>query len=253
LPGSRGFSWRLTGRQNLVFYALLYGLQEEEANKRIEYLLKFTGLEERADDGYQRYSTGMQRKLLLCRALLRDTSILLFDEPTVGLDPASASEFRRLLHDKLAKEEKKTILVSTHNLFEAQEMCDRIAILDHGRITACDTPDNVRYKMFDENLLQIIFYEEHFNNKQKRMLDELKNLSGIYGITPQIQSDLNIESVSIRIDKNLDLSKILDIIIKSGIKIRKISTLEPTLEDAFIAITRKNSLGNSRQGGFRRP
>lgn len=80
LPGSRGFNWRLTGRQNLEFYALLYGLKKKEAEERINYLLEFMGLKERADDKYQRYSTGMQRKLLLCRALLRDTLILVFDE-----------------------------------------------------------------------------------------------------------------------------------------------------------------------------
>ena len=97
LPESRGFAWRLTGLQNLEFYALLYGLREDKAKERIDYLLKFSGLDERANDLYQRYSTGMQRKLLLCRALLQDTPILLFDEPTAGLDPGSAADFRSLL------------------------------------------------------------------------------------------------------------------------------------------------------------
>ena len=133
LPESRGFNWRLTGRQNLEFYALLYGLSDEEAKERIDYLLDFTGLIDRADDGYQRYSTGMQRKLLLCRALLRNTPIIVFDEPTSGLDPASAAEFRRMIIDRLARKEGKTILLSTHNLEEAQELCDRLAILDRAR------------------------------------------------------------------------------------------------------------------------
>ena len=82
LPESRGFTWRLTGKQNLEFYALLYGLREKEAKERINYLLELTGLKERADDGYQRYSTGMQRKLLLCRALLRNLSLIHISEPT---------------------------------------------------------------------------------------------------------------------------------------------------------------------------
>ena len=132
LPESRGFTWRLTGRQNLEFYALLYGLKESEAKDRIDYVLEFTGLKERADDGYQRYSTGMQRRLLVCRALLQNTPTLIFDEPTAGMDPASAEEFRSLLRDGLARKEGKTIFLSTHNLFEAQDICDRIAILDRG-------------------------------------------------------------------------------------------------------------------------
>ncbi len=159
LPESRGFNWRLTGRQNLEFYSLLYGLKKNEAKERIDYLLEFAGLNERADDGYQEYSTGMQRKLLLCRVLLRNSPTLLFDEPTAGLDPTSAAEFRGMLHDRLAREEKKTVLLSTHNLHEAQEMCDRVAILDRGKITACDTPDNIRSMIVDEKVFTITFID----------------------------------------------------------------------------------------------
>jgi len=252
LPESRGFSWRLTGRQNLEFYALLYGLKEKEAKKRIEYLLKFTQLEDRADDGYQRYSTGMQRKLLLCRTLLRDTPILLFDEPTVGLDPASAAEFRRMLNERLVKEEGKTILASTHNLYEAQEMCDRIAIIDRGKITACDTPDNIRYKMFEEQIINIAFQDARFDNEKDKMLDSLQEMSGFYGVTPEIDPDGSFRGISIRVDKNINLSSILEVVIRSGLRIWKINTVEPTLEDAFIAITGQRPGEPPGVRGFRR-
>lgn len=252
LPESRGFSWRLTGRQNLSFYALLYGLEEKEAKERIRYLLEFTGLQDRADDGYQRYSSGMQRKLLLCRALLRDTPILLFDEPTVGLDPASAADFRRLLREKLVQEEGKTILAATHNLHEAHELCDRIAILDRGKITACDTPDNIRYKMFDEKVLSITFEDALFCNEHEDMLDEMQGMPGVYGATPSVTPDRNFHGISIRVDKNTDLSGLLEVVMKSGLKIRKVNTLEPTLEDAFIAITGQRPGGPPEPGGFRR-
>ena len=252
LPGSRGFSWRLTGRQNLEFYALLYGIEKNEAEERINYLLEFTGLEEREDDVYQRYSTGMQRKLLLCRALLRDTPILLFDEPTVGLDPASASEFRSLLREKLVQGEGKTILASTHNLYEAQDMCDRIAILDRGKITACDTPDNIRYKMFDERNINIVFHDAWFGEDQEKMLDELEAVSGVYGVTPEIDPGGSFLGISIRVDKNMNLSAILEIIMKRGLEIRTIDTQEPTLEDAFKVITGQYPEEPSREGGRRR-
>jgi len=237
LPESRGFTWRLTGKQNLEFYALLYGLREKEAKQRINYLLELTGLKERADDGYQRYSTGMQRKLLLCRALLRNTPTLLFDEPTVGLDPTSAAEFRSLLHDKLAREEGKTILLSTHNLYEAQSICDRIVILDRGKITVCDTPDNIRYMMFDEKVFNITFIDAVFDDMQVRMMNELEEMPGVHGATPEVDPERNFHGISIRVNKNMDLGSILEIIMKSGLKIRMINTKEPTLEDAFMAIT----------------
>jgi ABC-2 type transport system ATP-binding protein len=237
LPESRGFTWRLTGRQNLEFFGLLYGLREEVARERIDYLLDFTGLRERADDGYQRYSSGMQRKLLLCRALLRNTPTLLFDEPTVGLDPTSAAEFRRLLREKLAQEERKTILLSTHNLYEAQEMCDRIAILDRGKVTACDTPDNIRYMMFEERAFDITFSYATFDDESERMVNELEDVPGVHGVTPEVDSEGNFNGISIRMDKDIDVSGILGVIMKSGLKMRTVNTEEPTLEDAFMAIT----------------
>jgi ABC-2 type transport system ATP-binding protein len=237
LPESRGFNWRLTGRQNLEFYALLYGLSERVAKERINFLLEFTGLIERANDSYQRYSTGMQRKLLLCRALLRNTPILLFDEPTVGLDPTSAAEFRGLLRDKLAREEGKTIMLSTHNLYEAQALCDRIAILDRGKVTACDTPDNVRYMMFDERVVEIAFIDAVFNEGHEKMIDELEGIPGVHGVTPEVDQEGSFHGISIRANKEMDLSYILEVVMKGGLRIRSINTKEPTLEDAFMAIT----------------
>lgn len=237
LPESRGFNWRLTGRENLEFYASLYGLREREAKERIDHLLDFTGLTERANDGYQRYSSGMQRKLLLCRALLRSTPIMLFDEPTVGLDPASAAEFRSMLHDTLARKEKKTILLSTHNLYEAQGMCDRIAILNRGKIAACDTPDNIRHAMFDEKVFEVTFIDAAYNDEHEKIVDELEKMPGVHGVTPEVDPEGNFIGISIRVSKSMDLSDILDVITKRGLKIRMINTEEPTLEDAFMTIT----------------
>ncbi len=237
LPGSRGFTWRLSGRQNLEFYALLYGLDEGASKKRIDYLLNITGLEDRADDSFQRFSTGMQRKLLLCRGLLKDTPIVLFDEPTTGLDPFSASEFRRLIRDQLVGEEGKTILLSTHNLREAQEICDRIAILDRGKITVCDTPDNIRSKMFDESRFNVTFHEAPYRDSHEDMLDMIETIPGVYGVTPEIGPENDFIGLSFNVDKNIDLSQILNVLLGNNLKIKALNTEEPTLEDAFIAIT----------------
>jgi len=105
LGDPRGFDWRLNARQNLEFYAALYGLPKDFARKRIDKRLEFTGLMDRAGDMYQRFSTGMARNCAL-----------LLDTPTVGLDPASAVDFRHLLKDKLAKSEGRTIFIATHSM-----------------------------------------------------------------------------------------------------------------------------------------
>jgi ABC-2 type transport system ATP-binding protein len=236
LPESRGFNWRLTGWQNLYFYALLYGLGKKEAEERINSLLEFTGLTERANDGYQRYSTGMQRKLLLCRALLPESPILLFDEPTAGLDPPSAIEFRNMLSE-VAKERDKTVFASTHNLFEAQKMCDRIAIIDQGKIIACDTPDNIRYKAFGEIIVSITFYDANFDEEHKKMLDELEKTKGIHSAAPEINADGIFEGITVHLEKDTDFSSILEVIMKSKLRIKMITSQEPTLEDAFMEIT----------------
>jgi len=248
LPESRGFNWRLTGRQNLEFYALLYGIREKEAHERIDYLLDLVRLTDRADDGYQRYSTGMQRKLLLCRALLRNTPTILFDEPTAGLDPLSSAEFRSLVRDKLAREEGKTILISTHNLHEAQEACDRIAILDRGKITACDTPNNIQYTMLDERIFSITFSKAPSNGIPEQMLNILEEIPGVYGATPDIDREGLLRGLSIRTSKETDLSAILDVILINGLKIEVINTIEPSLEEAFIAITKQNKEEPGKSG-----
>ena len=237
LQGSRGFTWRLSGRQNLEFYSLLYGLDDDIAKERIDYLLELTGLLDRADDDYQRYSTGMQRKLLLCRGLLRDTPIILFDEPTSGLDPGSAAEFRSLITDRLVAEEGKTVLMSTHNLSEAQEMCDRIAIMDRGKITACDTPNRIRYEMIDENQFNISLHETAFTSKHEVMLDQIQEIPGIKGVTPSIDPTEGLQGLTFRVEKNMDLSNILEVLLRNDLSIKAMNTSEPTLEDAFIAIT----------------
>ncbi len=238
LPESRGFAWRLTGLQNLEFYALLYGLRKKEAEERINFLLELTGLQERANDGYQRYSTGMQRKLLLCRALLQNSEILLFDEPTAGLDPNSAAEFRTMLQ-KLVHDEKKTVFLSTHNLYEAQTICNRIAIIDRGKITANDTPDNIRYKMLDEKVFNIAFIDAILGDEILKTVNLLEKLAGVHGVTPEVDTEQNLHGLSIRADKDMDIAGILELIIQRGLKIRMINTKEPTLEDAFIAITHR--------------
>jgi len=236
---TKGFEWRLTARQNLEFYALLYGLSKEEAKKRIDYLLDLTSLKSRENDAYQKYSTGMARRLLLCKALLLDSPVLLFDEPTVGLDPGSARDFRSLLRDSLSRKQGKTILISTHNLWEAQEICDRIAIIDRGRIVVCDAPDNIRLLLGDDKTVKITFEHVTFNKKHEGMLKKLLEITNVKKATPNVDADGTLRTLHISADRKLDLHEVLDVIMSYSLRVKSINVVEPTLEEAFINITRR--------------
>ena len=247
LPESRGFNWRLSGKQNLEFYALLYGLSDAEAKERIDYLLDFTGLTDRADDGIQRYSTGMQRRLLLCRALLRNTPIIVFDEPTTGLDPTSAGEFRKMIIERLARKEGKTIVLSTHNLLEAQELCDRLAIMERGKVIASDTPDNVRHLIIEDRLLKVAFANASFGPGQEKLLKDLEAVGGVHDILAEVDQANRLHGVTIKVAKDMDLTDILHMLAGSGLRVLAVNTEEPTLEDAFNAITGQNGKHYTRR------
>lgn len=142
---------RLSGWDNLDFYGALYGIPKARRMERAKFLLDYLGIGERAHDQVQKSSTGMQRRLVLCKALLPDTPVLLLDEPTVGLDVDTTRRFGELLK-KINREQKKTILLTTHHMSEAERLCDRVAILKKGKIVACDTPDRLRGKTGEQSL-----------------------------------------------------------------------------------------------------
>jgi ABC-2 type transport system ATP-binding protein len=130
----RSFYWRLTGRQNLEFFAALYGLRGAARDRRVSELLRLAGLEEAADLRFNGYSTGMRQMLSFARALLADAPILLVDEPTRSLDPQAADRVRSFLCGELVQRQGKTVLWATHDLGEAADCADDLAFISHGRI-----------------------------------------------------------------------------------------------------------------------
>jgi ABC-2 type transport system ATP-binding protein len=140
----RSFYWRLTGRQNLGFFALLNNLAPDWANRRIEEVLRLVGLEANGDKRVKDYSTGMKQKLAIARGMLSDPEVLFLDEPTRSLDPVIAKSLRDFIKRNIAEGQGKTVFLSTHNLGEAEELCDRLAIIDRGKIKACGTLDEMK-------------------------------------------------------------------------------------------------------------
>lgn len=149
--GRKGIHHRLSAWDNLEFYGSLYGLSRERRRERIEYLLDYFGIRQRGHDQVQRFSAGMQRQLTLCKVLLPDAPILLLDEPTVELDVETRRKIGELLK-KINREENKTILLTTHHLSEAERLCDRVAIINHGRVVICDSPQILKDNTKEDTL-----------------------------------------------------------------------------------------------------
>ncbi len=141
--GERNLYWRLTAKENLRYFGSLYGLSGVDLDKRIAYLLRTVGLEEAANVPVERYSKGMKQRLQIARGLINDPIYLFMDEPTLGLDIVIAKEIRNLVSD-LAHKEGRGILLTTHYISEAEELCDYIYILDKGRIIAEGTKEQLK-------------------------------------------------------------------------------------------------------------
>jgi ABC-2 type transport system ATP-binding protein len=139
----RSFYWRLTGRQNLEFFAALHGLIKREAKKRIDYLLELLDIHD-PNRRFQEYPTGLKQRFSIARSLLNDPKIIIMDEPTKNLDPLLAESLRSFIKKELVENRKKTIIFCTHNLSEAVALGGRIAIMDSGRIKACDSLEGLR-------------------------------------------------------------------------------------------------------------
>jgi ABC-2 type transport system ATP-binding protein len=140
----RSFYWRLTGRQNLIFFARLYGMEEGPARRRIEELLSLFELEDNGRRRFGELSTGNKQRLAVARALLPNPPVLLLDEPTRSLDPLAAARLRSIIGQLVKVHPPVSILLTSHNLSEVEELCARVAIISKGQIRAVDTPQNLR-------------------------------------------------------------------------------------------------------------
>jgi ABC-2 type transport system ATP-binding protein len=153
LTGERSVYWKLTARENLEYFAALYHIPPRQTRRRIEAVLETVQLTDRADDYVERYSTGMRQRLVLARALLPDAPVLMVDEPTVGLDPQAALHLRERIEQLRAS--GKTVLLTTHYMEEADQLCDRIAIIDHGRIVALGTPAELKRSIRADQVVRL--------------------------------------------------------------------------------------------------
>jgi ABC-2 type transport system ATP-binding protein len=227
----RSFYWRLSGRENLRFFARLYNLPGRRIDSRIDELLSKVGLVDAAPRRFSDYSSGMKQRLAIARALLHDPPILLMDEPTRSLDPAASLALRILIHDELKGRDRKTILLATHNLREAEVLCDRIAILVEGTVRQVGTVAEVRRWGIDEH---------------RYRLDVAHWSDGLEGPFRIVSSEIvgGLRRVVVAMEGDGLLGDLLSSVIQKGGRIDACDRIEPDLEEAFARLLTQESARN---------
>ena len=219
---------RLTGRQNLRYFGLLYGLDGRELDQAIADVLAVVGLTERAGDRVADYSNGIKRRLNIAVGLMRKPRLLLMDEPTSGLDPESRRRVLDLVA-QLKRDQGATILYTTHNMDEAQEISDRVGIIHSGQIIALGTPDELIQAIHMEDTLRL---RVEGSTVSPAALDALQQAQGVK------QVSLNKDAITLSLLSTAEvLPEILRIVKEAGIGVRALSVQQPNLEAVFLRLT----------------
>ena len=218
----------LTGWENLYLHALMYGVPKNLRRQRIDEVLQLVDLKDRANERVKTYSGGMRRRLELARGLLHKPKILFLDEPTLGLDPQTREHIWEYI-ERLSKEEKVTILITTHYMEEADSLCDRVAVIDHGKIIALDSPANLKMKIGKSMIrarvenpnLDLIRALPYVSNVEQKDGEVIINLSEVGNHIQEVLGNLgNASYVELR---------------------------EPTLNDVFLQLTGKEIRSESAE------
>jgi ABC-2 type transport system ATP-binding protein len=216
----------LTAWQNLMLIGELYGVSKKKRQERADHLLKEFKLYERRNHLARGFSKGMKQKLILCMALLAEPQVLFLDEPTSGLDVKSA----RLIRDTIRQinRDGTTIFLSTHNMEEANKLCDRIAIINHGKIAAIDSPENLRMKSSSLKSVEVSFIKPVLVNE----LSRIPNVTETKKIGDKIRLYTD--------EPHSVINSLTDYARSKGLMIVSLNTLAPTLEDVFIKLIKEH-------------
>ena len=215
----------LSAAENLKFFGKLYGLRGEDLQERIREVLDLLGLNGRAKDAVKNYSGGMKRRVNIGAALLHHPEVLIMDEPTVGIDPQSRSHILDTV--KALNKKGMTIIYTSHYMEEVEHLCDRIYVMDHGKVIASGTKEDLKNLMGGDDIVSL----------QTDMASEgfLKDLRGNLKVRNIDQKD---GSITLMVQKDCDiLSDIFEAASKNEVKLKSLDVKTPTLEDVFLYLT----------------
>jgi ABC-2 type transport system ATP-binding protein len=223
----RSFYWRLSGRQNLRFFAELYRLPSRDIPDRIAELLTSLDLDTYADRRFDSYSTGIRQRLAFARALLHRPPILFMDEPTKGLDPVAAVELVRLIRERIMALWSPTIIITSHNLQEIEQLCDRLAIMHRGRIIQCGSLEELRRRVCAHNT-----YSLTVGKLPPRGVEAISGLRGVLGLCAvrnngHLQLDLQLNG------DGKALSAVLQTVLASGGEVYRCLEVPLSLQEIF--------------------
>lgn len=216
---------KLTGKENLLFHAMMYGIRKEEAEKMIRELLELVELQDRADVLVEKYSGGMKRRLEIARGLIHRPKVLFLDEPTLGLD----AQTRRRIWDYLRtlnKDTGITMILTTHYMEEADYLCDRVAIIDRGKIVAIDTPTNLK------NMIGGDVVSMEIEGETSKYIEKIKELKWV--------KSFMVHNGILRMSMEMGERKIpslINLAERSGVKVNSVNLHKPSLEDVFLFFT----------------
>jgi ABC-2 type transport system ATP-binding protein len=218
----KGFYARLTGFENLVYYGMLYGLSRSDARRRAEELLDLVDLGESRYRLYQEYSLGMRARLALAKALIHDPGVVILDEPTIGLDPVSSRRIREVL--RRISREGKGVMITTHNMWEAEILCDKVAIIMEGKIMASGSPEDLRKRFGGQRYIEV----EVLNRAEDLRVEGFESV--------KTEGDIAILRIKAIDDIASSIEKILHEVRSQGLRVLSIRVREPSLEDVFVRV-----------------
>jgi ABC-2 type transport system ATP-binding protein len=222
----------LTVKENLWMFTQFYGMKSQLALQRIDEMLDQFGLADKKDEKVRALSTGQRQKMNVIRGFVTDPEIIFLDEPTLGLDVNASRTIREYIVDWVGKRKDRTVLLTTHYMAEADQLCGRIAIIDDGRILACDTPENLKKMVKTSTMLKL----------DTTLLENKQGLSSIRGVEKFTFTDnpeSNMTSLRFVLEDEVAVSDIVSSVIAGGAKILGLRKTEPTLEDVFIKLVGK--------------
>ena len=232
LTGDRTLYWKLSGRENLEYFAALYHMGGATAKQRIEQLLKLVGLDERQNTLVENYSTGMRIRLSFAKAILHEAPVILLDEPTMSLDPQSARLVREIIRD--LRKEGCSILLTTHYMEEADQLSDRVAIIDHGKIIAMAPPRELKETVLKSEIIEI--EAQNINPQVVEKLRGIPSISEVVSTIDDAAAQKGVIKVHASGGKQV-IPEMLGVLVKGDVEISNVKVATPTLEDVFISLT----------------
>ncbi len=230
----------ISARGNLWFFSQLYGLPSAEAHRRINELSAMLGLENYLDRKFYALSTGFRRRVTIVRAFVNDPRVVFLDEPTIGLDVMTAISIREFLL-RQAKSRGRTIILATHNMSEVGAICDRVAIIDKGKILACDTPSALKRSLGTALVMEVS------PPAQPERLEMLSKLEGVKGYTSTIDEERGTSRVQVVVNSDESAQIVLDVARKSGMNVASLIPLTIGM-DALRRTLFTSSLGQPPPG-----